>query len=144
MPVDVVVEIGVLADIERAVGACEKACEIALDVAGGGEVFRLLPQRIGLAVLPQILRLERHDLFEMRMVPGTGFRILEYAAPHRIDQRNRRIQCLPGALDGGQVAGLGARDRQIHAVAVDIFLRFAPAAQLFLVGLVVVFAECRA
>ena len=105
VPVGVVIEIGILADIERAVRAGQEGREIALDVARRGEIFRVLPQRIGLAVLPQILRLERHDLFEMRMAPGAGFGVLEHAAPDRIDQRDGGIQRLPRALDRDGVAG---------------------------------------
>jgi hypothetical protein len=58
MPVGIVVEIGILADIERAVRAGQEFREIAFDVARGGKMFRVLPQRIGLAVLPEVLRLE--------------------------------------------------------------------------------------
>ena len=70
------------------------------------------------------------------MGPGAGFGILVHAAPDRIDQRDGGIQRLPGALDRGGVAGLGAGDRQIHAVGVDEFLVLAPAAEFFLVGFV--------
>jgi hypothetical protein len=50
-----VVEIGVLTDIEGAFRAGQKPREIALDAARGAKIFLVLPQRIGLAVLPQIL-----------------------------------------------------------------------------------------
>ena len=143
MPVGIVVEVGILADIERAVGARQKFREIAFDVACDGKIFRIFPQGIGLAVLPEILRLERHDLFEMRMAPGARFGILVHAAPDRIDQRNGGIQRLPGALDRCGVAGLGARDRKVHAVGVDVFLVLAPAAEFFLVGFVDVLRQRR-
>ena len=144
MPVGIVVEIGVLADIERAIGARQKFREIAFDVAGGGKIFRILPQRIGLAVLPEILRLERHDFFEMRMGPGARFGILIYSAPYRIDQRNGGVERLPGALDRSGVTGLGAGDRKIHAVSVDVFLVLAPAAEFLLVGFVDILRQCGA
>ena len=59
-----------------------------------------------------------------------------HAAPDRIDQRDRGVQRLPGALDRGGIAGLGAADREIHAVGVDEFLVLAPAAELFVLGFV--------
>ena len=94
--------------------------------------------------MPQILRLERHDLFEMRLGPGAGFGILEHAAPHRIDQRDRGIQRLPRALDRGCIAGLGAGDRKVHAVGVDEFQVLAPAAELVVPGFVEIFRQFRA
>ena len=139
--IGIVVQIGVLADIERAVGADQKAREIALDVARRGEIFLVLPERIGLAVLPQILRLKRHDLFEMRLAPASAFRILEHAAPHRIDQRGRGVEGLPRALGRDVVAGLGAGHRIVHAVGVDVFLVFAPAAEVVFVGFVDILDE---
>ena len=63
--------------------------------------------------------------------PGAGLGILEHAAPHRIDQRDRRVQRLPRALDGGGVARFGAGDREIHAVGVDVFLHSRPSRRVF-------------
>jgi hypothetical protein len=94
--------------------------------------------------LPEILRLERHDLFEMRMGPGARFGILVHAAPDRIDQRDRGVERLPGALDGSGIAGLGAGDGKIHAVGVDVFLVLAPGAEFFIVGFVKILRQGRA
>src|SRR5207249_10550008 len=112
--------------------------------AAAGKELRILPQGLGLAVLLEILRLERHDFFEMRMGPGARFGILIYSAPYRIDQRNGGVERLPGALDRSGVTGLGAGDRKIHAVGVDVFLVLAPAAEFLLVGFVDILRQCGA
>ncbi len=90
---------------------------------------------------PQILRLKRHDLFEMRLAPAAAFGILEHAAPHRIDQRDRGVKSLPRALGRRGVARLGAGHRKVHAVGIDVFLVFAPAAEGVFVGFVDVLGE---
>jgi hypothetical protein len=46
VPIGVVIEIGILADIERALGTPETFREIAFDVARDGKIFRIFPQRI--------------------------------------------------------------------------------------------------
>ena len=60
------IEIGILAREERAILAEHEMSEVAVDRRCGLEIARIMPTRIGFAVLAQILRLERHDLFEMR------------------------------------------------------------------------------
>ena len=76
--------------------------------------------------------------------PGPASEYLVYAAPNRIDQRDRGIQRLARTLDGSGVAGLGADDGEIHAVGVDIFLVLAPAAELVIPGFVEIFCQLRA
>ena len=91
--------------------------------------------------MAQILRLKRHDFFEMRAGPRSRFGILEHAAPYRIDQLDRRIEGLPRAFDRYGVAGFGAGYPIVHAVSIDVFLAVAPAADLVLVGFIVILDE---
>src|SRR5579872_5853518 len=82
MPVGFTVEIGVLADVKRTIRSRQEIRQIALNVARRGEVFRLPPKCVSLAILTQILRLKRHDLFKMWMGPTAAFRILKHPSPH--------------------------------------------------------------
>ena len=80
----------------------------------------------------------------MRMSPGAGLGILVHAAPDRVDQRDGGVERLPGALDRSGIAGLGAGDRKVHAVGVDVFLVLAPAAEFFIAGFVEILRQRRA
>ncbi len=133
MAIDFAVEIGILTDIERAFRPQQHRYHVSLDILRGLQILRIVPARVGLTVLSQILAVKRHDLFEVCLGPRPAFGILIDAAPHRIDQCDRSVERLPRALGRLLIARLRAQHRVIHAVRIDVLLVFAPATELLFV-----------
>src|SRR4029077_9282095 len=130
-------EIGVLAGIEDSFWTLEKIFQVSANFSGYFEVALLPPERVRLNVCPQILSLHLHDLFEMRMFPIAVGRILEDAAPDRIDQLTLRVEGRPGHSFRLAVATHRFALAVFNDIPIEIFLDPAPA----LVFGVIVFAQ---
>jgi hypothetical protein len=126
VPVGVVVEISILADIERAVRAGQERREIAFDVARRRRDISDPSTRMRPAVLPEYCAWN-DMIFSKCTLVRSRLRILVRAATDRIDQRDGASVFAARLIAVASPAS--ARDRQIHAVGVDVFLVLAPAAE---------------
>ena len=116
--------------------------EIAFDVARGGKIFRILPQRIGLAVLPEILRLERHDLFEMRAVRSRLRNIGRRRPTGSISAIAASSVCRARLI--AMASPASARVIARSMLSASMYFWFSPQPPSFLVGFVDILRQRRA
>ena len=89
-------EIGILADVIRPLRRKQERVDVAIDVARGVEVARVVQLQRCQRIDAHGVGLHEHDFFEMRVFPVAVGGVLIDPAPDRIDQVQRAVECLRG------------------------------------------------
>jgi hypothetical protein len=120
-------QIGVLTGIECAVRAGQKVPQVLRDIASGLKICRIVPLLVDERIDSQVVRLKRHDLFEVRLVPIAADGVLIHPAPHRVNQFSLLRERLPRHMFRMTVAGARQQHRVFRAIPVEIFPIGSPA-----------------
>src|SRR6185295_12191083 len=88
-------EVGVLADVERALRTLEESIDVAADRSDGRSVCVPMPRGPGQRIRAQVFGLDGAELFEVDVLPVAVGRVLVDAAPDRIDEGARGVQRVP-------------------------------------------------
>ena len=127
-------QIRILARIKRPLRRGEKPLQEAPDFFRLREPFWLVPRRCRQREDSHVLRLERHDLLVVRMIPIAIHRVLVHAAPDRIDQLQPRRERLPRHLSRQQVPRRSLGHAILERIPVEEFLNPAPSPELAVIG----------